>query len=51
MTSYSENAYDLSNFFGRFEKFLACTLFIPSFVAVRHQLAELNWRGGGGGNP
>ena len=26
-----------------FEKFLAYTLFLPSFIAVRRQMAELNW--------
>ena len=28
-----------------FEKFLDYTLFLPSFIVVRHQMAELNWGG------
>ena len=28
-------------FFGCFEKFLTCTIFLPSFIVVRHQMAEL----------
>ena len=44
MTSYSDNAYDVANFF-YFEKFLAHTLFLPSFNVVRPQMAELT-RGG-----
>ena len=43
MTSYSDNAYDVTNFFGCFEKFLAYTVFLPSFIVVRHQMAELTW--------
>ena len=43
MTSYSDNAYDVTHFFYCFEKFLAYTLFVPSFIVVRHQMAELNW--------
>ena len=45
MTSYSDNAYDITNCFCFFEKFLAYTLFLPSFVVVRCQMAELNWWG------
>ena len=45
MTSYSDNAYDITNCFCCFEKFLAYTLFLPSFVVVRCQIAQLNWRG------
>ena len=41
MTSYSDNAYDVTNFCC-FEKFLAFALFPPSFIVVRHQMAELN---------
>ena len=46
MKSYSDNAYDVTNFFGCFEKFLAYTIFLPSFIVVRHQMAELTWGGG-----
>ena len=46
MTSYSDNAYDVTIFFC-FEKLLAYTLFLPSLIAVRRQMAELNWGGGG----
>ena len=41
MISYSDNAYDVTNLFGCFEKFLADTVFLPSFIVVRHQMAEL----------
>ena len=43
MTSYSDNAYDITNLFCCFENFLAYTLFLPSFIVVRHQMVELNW--------
>ena len=43
MISYSVNAYDVTNFVSCFEKFLAYTLFLLSFIVVRHQMAELNW--------
>ena len=43
MTSYSDNAYDVANFFGCFEKILDYTVFLPSFTVVRHQMAELIW--------
>ena len=43
MTSYSDNAYDVTNFFYCFEKFLAYTPFLRSFIVVRHQMAEFNW--------
>ena len=42
MTSYSHNAYDITYIFGCFAKFLAYNLFLPSFIVVRHQMAELN---------
>ena len=42
MTSYSDNAYDITDLFCCFEKFLAYTLFLPSFIVVRHQMVELN---------
>ena len=42
MTSYSYNVYDVTSFCC-FQKFLAYTLFLPSFIVVRHQMAELNW--------
>ena len=29
--------------FGCFEKFLAYTIYLPSFIVVRYQMAELNW--------
>ena len=41
MRSYSDNAYDVTYFFYCcFEKFLTYTLFLPSFIVVRHQMAE-----------
>ena len=45
MTPYSDNAYDVTNCFGCFEKFLAYTVFLPSFIVVRHQMAELTLGG------
>ena len=45
MTSYSDNAYDVTNCFHCFEKFLAFTLFLSSFIVVRRQMAELKLRG------
>ena len=32
-----------SLFFCCFEKFLAYTVFLPSFIVARHQMAELTW--------
>ena len=43
MMSYSDNAYDFTNFFCCFEKFLANTLLLSSFIVVRHQMADLKW--------
>ena len=42
MTSYSDNGYDITYYFCRFEKFLTNTLFTQSFTAVRSQIAELD---------
>ena len=44
MTSYSDNAYDVT-IFCCFEQFLAYTVFLLSFIVVRHQMTELNWGG------
>ena len=41
-TSYSGSAYDVT-IFCCFENFLAYTLFLLSFIAVRPQMAKLNW--------
>ena len=49
MTSYSDNAYDVTNFFCCFETFVTYPLFLQSFIVVRRQMAELNWGEGGGG--
>ena len=38
MTSYSDNAYDITNFF-----VVSYTLLLPRFIVVRHQMVELNW--------
>ena len=43
MTSYSDNAYYITNLFCCFGKFLAYTLFLPSFHVFRHQMVKLNW--------
>ena len=43
MTSYSDNGFDVTDFFGCFEKFLAYAVFLPGFVVVRHQMAKLTW--------
>ena len=45
MTSYSDNVYDVTNFLGCFAKFLTYTVFLPSFIFVRHQMAELTLGG------
>ena len=42
MTSYSDNGYDVINSFCYFEKFLAYSLFIPSFIVVKCQIAEVS---------
>ena len=42
MKSYSDSAYDVTNYW-LFEKFLAYTLFLPSFIVVGPQITELNW--------
>ena len=49
MTSYSDNGYDVTNYFCCFEKFMAYTLFLPGLIVVRRQMAELDLEGGGGG--
>ena len=43
MTSYLDNAYDVTNFADCFEKFLTYTVLIPSPIVLRHQMAELTW--------
>ena len=48
MTSHSDNCYDVTNPFCCHEMFLAYTLFEPSFIVVRGQMAELELGGGGG---
>ena len=40
---HSDNGYDVTNAFYRFEKFLANTLFLPNFTAVGKQIGELDW--------
>ena len=45
MVSYSDNAYDVTKFFACFEKFLTYTVFLPSFIVARHQMAELTLGG------
>ena len=42
MTSYSDNTYDVTIFYS-FEKFFSYTVFLPSFIVVKHQMAELTW--------
>ena len=36
LTSKSDNSYDITTFFGCFEKFLTYTTFLLSFIVVRH---------------
>ena len=43
---FLDNAYEATNSCC-FEKFLAYTLFLPNFIVVRHQTAELNLGEGG----
>ena len=47
----ADNAYHLTNFLVVLKKFLAYTLFPPTFIVVRPQMAELNGGGGGGKSP
>ena len=42
---YTDNAYDITNFFCCFEKLLAYTLLLPSFIVVRHQMARVKLGG------
>ena len=42
MTSYADNTYDVTNPSCCFETFVLYTLFLSSFIVVRHQMAELN---------
>ena len=49
MTPYSNNGYDVMNYFAKFEKFLPHSITIPSFMTVGIQMPELDRRGGGGG--
>ena len=42
MTSHLDDSYDVTNDFCCFEKFLANALFLPSFIAVRWQMAKLD---------
>ena len=43
MTSYLNNDYDVMNYFAKFEKFLAHSISIPSFMTVRSQMSESDW--------
>ena len=42
MTSYLNNAYDVMNYFAKFEKFLPHSIIIPSFMTVGSQMPELD---------
>ena len=42
MTSYFNNAYDVTNCFAKFEKFVPYSITMPSFVTVGGQIAELD---------
>ena len=46
MTSYLNNGYDVMNYFVKFDKYLALSIIIPSFLTVASQMPELD-RGGG----
>ena len=50
-SSYLDNANEVTNFFGCLETFLACTVFLPSFIVDRHQMAELTWGKGAPPHP
>ena len=43
ITPNSNNGYDITISFCCFEKFLANTLFLPSFITVRLQRRQLDW--------
>ena len=49
MTSYSNNGYDVTNYFCCYGKFLAYTLFLPGFIVVNCQMPNGRGRLGGGG--
>ena len=42
MTSYLNNGYDVMKCFAKFEKFLAHSIIIPSFMTVGSQMPELD---------
>ena len=46
MTSYSNNGYDVINYFVKFEKLLPHSAIIPNFMIVGSQMPELDRRGG-----
>ena len=40
--SYLNNGYDLMNYLAKFEKFLAHSIIIPSFMTIGSQIPELD---------
>ena len=44
MTSYLNNGYDVMNLFAKFERFIPHSIIIPSFMTIRSQMPELDWR-------
>ena len=51
MTSYSDNAYDVTNFFVVFKKSWPILNSYKVSLFIRYQMAELSSGGGGGGCP
>ena len=47
MTSYLNNGYDVIKYFAKFEKFIPHSISIPSLMAIRSQMPELDWGEGG----
>ena len=43
MTSYLNNGYDVMKYFAKFEKFIAHSIIIPSFMTIGSQMSELDW--------
>ena len=43
MTSCLTNSYDVMKYFAKFEKFIAHSIILPSFMTIGSQMPELDW--------
>ena len=43
MTSYLNNGYDVIKYFAKFETFIPHSIIMPSFMAIRSRMPELDW--------